>query len=75
MTFGSNDARPVADSDRIGLCATCAHMRRMQNDRGSTFYLCQLSATDSRFRKYPRLPMIACLGYQDRARDSSVEEG
>ena len=26
--------------------------------------LCRLSLTDPRFPKYPRLPVVACLGYQ-----------
>jgi hypothetical protein len=52
------------EPDRIGLCADCRHMRRIASDRGSTFYLCQLSATDSRFPKYPRLPVLRCSGHE-----------
>jgi hypothetical protein len=48
----------------VGLCATCRFMRTMESDRGSTFYLCQLSATDPNFPKYPRLPVLRCSGYQ-----------
>jgi len=55
-----------AENNRVGLCTTCSHMRRMQNDRGSTFYLCELSTTDARFPKYPRLPVIQCVGYVSR---------
>jgi hypothetical protein len=36
----------------------------MESDRGSVFYLCQLSANDARFAKYPRLPVLQCEGYQ-----------
>jgi hypothetical protein len=39
-------------------------MRRMESDRGSVFYLCWLSASDTRFAKYPRLPVLECAGYQ-----------
>jgi hypothetical protein len=39
-------------------------MRRVQSDRGSVFFLCQLALTDDRFRKYPRLPVLQCDGYQ-----------
>jgi pyrimidine operon attenuation protein / uracil phosphoribosyltransferase len=35
----------------------------MESDRGSVFLLCALSGTDPRFRKYPRLPVLACDGY------------
>jgi hypothetical protein len=47
----------------IGLCAQCRWMRKMESDRGSVFYLCQLSATDPTFPKYPRLPVLRCRGY------------
>jgi len=47
----------------VGLCATCTHARRIESERGSEFWLCQLSATDARFPKYPRLPVLACSGY------------
>ena len=53
-----------AEKLRVGLCLNCRHMRRMESDRGSMFYLCGLSATDSRFPKYPRLPVLACAGYE-----------
>lgn len=53
--------------NRIGLCATCLFMRRMESDRGSMFYLCQLSATDPAFPKYPRLPVLQCSGYHPLA--------
>jgi GNAT superfamily N-acetyltransferase len=36
----------------------------MRSDRGSVFYRCLLSASDSRFPKYPRLPVVSCLGYR-----------
>jgi CRISPR-associated endoribonuclease Cas6 len=50
-----------------GLCATCKHTSVIRSDRGSVFYLCQLSATDPRFPKYPRLPVLTCPGYKRRA--------
>jgi hypothetical protein len=46
-----------------GLCANCQHARRIESARGSVFVLCQLSATDQRFPKYPRLPVLTCQGY------------
>jgi hypothetical protein len=48
----------------VGLCDSCAHARVVESDRGSRFYLCQLASTDRRFRKYPSLPVVQCLGYQ-----------
>jgi len=48
----------------IGLCAECRWMRNMESDRGSVFYLCQRSATNPAFPKYPRLPVLHCRGYE-----------
>lgn len=52
---------------RPGLCATCAHLRPIESDRGSLFFLCELALTDDRFRKYPRLPVLQCDGYRASA--------
>jgi len=47
-----------------GLCRDCQHARRIESDRASIFLMCKLSFADSRFVKYPRLPVLACSGYQ-----------
>ena len=52
---------------RAGLCATCAHARSVPSARGSVFLMCERSRTDTRYPKYPRLPVVTCAGYQDRA--------
>jgi len=56
---------------KVGLCADCNFMRKMESDRGSVFYLCQRSATDPSYPKYPRLPVLQCAGYQRIVGDSS----
>ncbi|HEY6339429.1 MAG TPA: hypothetical protein VIW68_13125 [Candidatus Sulfotelmatobacter sp.] len=65
--MSAEDNNAVQDPDRnrspIGLCADCRFMRRIESDRGSIFYLCERSATDASFPKYPRLPVIQCPGY------------
>ena len=48
----------------VGLCSDCRFMRQMLSDRGSTFYLCERAATDPKFPKYPRLPVLQCAGYE-----------
>jgi hypothetical protein len=53
----------ASNRDRVGLCATCTHSRKIQSDRGSVFFLCKLSETDPAFPKYPRLPVLSCSGY------------
>lgn len=47
----------------VGLCASCRHARPVDTPR-SRYWLCERSATDSRFAKYPRLPMLDCPGYE-----------
>jgi hypothetical protein len=51
---------------RAGLCADCEHSRQVDSSHQSTFYLCERSATDPSFPKYPRLPVIECRGYDRR---------
>jgi len=53
-----------AERSRVGLCADCRHVRRMKSDRGSIFYLCERSRTDSNFANYPALPIVECSGYE-----------
>lgn len=55
-----------------GLCRRCEHMQCVDSARGSRFYLCRLSFSDSRFARYPRLPVLACTGF---APASSPQEG
>ena len=55
-----------------GLCATCAWARRVVSARESVFWRCGRSETDPRFPKYPRLPVLACAGYE---RGDAEDEG
>ena len=48
---------------RVGLCFDCQYARRIESARGSIFYRCARSATDSGYAKYPRLPVLQCAGY------------
>jgi hypothetical protein len=61
------DRRAAAgSSEGRGLCAGCAHVRVVTSARGSSFVMCELSRTDKRFARYPRLPVLACVGFQAR---------
>jgi hypothetical protein len=67
-----NDLAESARERRfVGLCADCQHARRVESSRGSPFYLCQRSASDAAFPKYPRLPVIQCSGYAPSQREGS----
>jgi hypothetical protein len=55
---------------RAGLCDACEHQQLVRNTRGSTFSLCRLSREDAAYPRYPRLPVLACEGYEPRATPS-----
>jgi hypothetical protein len=52
---------------KAGLCDSCVHQQLVRTGRGSTFSLCRRSKTDSRYPKYPRLPVERCPGYEPPA--------
>jgi len=56
-----------SEKARAGLCADCRFSRRIESARGSQFFLCERSATDPSFRKYPQLPVVLCAGYEKKA--------
>src|SRR3954468_11134576 len=60
--------RAAAPEDRLiaaGLCDGCAHRRSISNTRGSTFIMCERGLRgEPGYAKYPRLPVLACPGYQ-----------
>lgn len=59
---------------KAGLCGECKHSRSVPSDRGAIFVMCGLSATDGRFPKYPRLPVLTCSGYS-RLESGEKEQG
>ena len=46
------------------LCETCRHVRIVTTPKKSRFVLCTRSKDDSRFPKYPPLPIIRCAGFE-----------
>jgi hypothetical protein len=48
-----------------GVCERCALHRIVGNARGSTFLLCLRFMRDSRFPKYPSLPLADCPGFME----------
>jgi len=63
------------ERESVGLCSACVNVRRVTSDRGSVFYLCELSKTDARFPRYPRLPVVSCVGFQPDAHAKPATEG
>ena len=55
--------------DRVGLCASCQHVRIIESGRGSRFYMCTAAQRDTRLRKYPALPVLQCFAYAPSERE------
>jgi hypothetical protein len=58
-----------------GLCDSCAHQRLVRSGRGSEFSLCRLAASDPRFPKYPRVPVLECAGFEQRGGEPGAQRG
>src|SRR5262249_35581408 len=59
--------------DSVGLCARCQHARTVKTPR-SVFWRCELSKTDSRFPRHPRLPVLECPGFDPQPEDRPPSE-
>jgi hypothetical protein len=55
----------MPDHPEVGLCLQCRHSRQVPGAH-TTFYLCERAFTDPRFRKYPPLPVLQCIGFEPR---------
>lgn len=62
---GNNrELTPRTVAPGVGLCSLCTHSRQVVSGKASVFWLCERSRTDPRFRKYPALPVVECVGYE-----------
>ena len=58
-------ARGGPPQPSAGLCERCRQARISESARGSRFYQCQPSRTDAGYPRYPRLPVLACTGFEE----------
>ncbi len=49
-----------------GLCNRCCFQRDIVSDRGSVFVMCERSAEDQQYVRYPTLPVWRCPGFELR---------
>ena len=59
----------------LGLCVTCQHGRTVTSRKGSTFLFCRRSELDTRYPKYPPLPMVRCPGYEETRNGEGPSRG
>ena len=51
---------------RVGLCPMCAHVKVIESERGSRFFLCTKAKDDSSLPRYPPQPRHACAAFAAR---------
>jgi hypothetical protein len=54
---------PVLSIDP-GLCGACRHASVKGTNRGTAYLRCTRAAWDDSLDKYPRLPVIGCVGFE-----------
>ncbi len=59
----AGDLRSALGSDP-GLCWACRHSKVNQTRRGTAYLRCTRAEWDDRLTRYPRLPVLACVGYE-----------
>lgn len=71
---GRPDEEDLARLERsgapAGLCATCRHAGLLAS-RSSLFLRCGMAELDPSFPRYPRLPVLACRGYERLEEDGT----
>jgi hypothetical protein len=66
----SSDGRPQGDASAAdlpadpGLCLSCQHAKISRTNRQTVYLRCTRAAWDDRLDRYPRLPVISCVGYE-----------
>ena len=56
-----------------GLCGVCRHAQVKGTNRGTAYLRCTRASWDDSLVKYPRLPVIGCVGFEPA--DGDAEPG
>lgn len=46
------------------LCIDCKNVRKVENNRGSLFLMCEKHQENPRYPQYPPQPVFSCKGYE-----------
>ena len=57
-----------------GRCLSCLYARIVRAKVDNVYYFCERSVDDSRYARYPRLPVLTCDGHVDRAESGAPRE-
>ncbi|MCW2604151.1 MAG: hypothetical protein JWN61_2286 [Pseudonocardiales bacterium] len=47
-----------------GLCGVCRHAKANTTKRGTIYLRCTRAGWDNRLVRYPRLPVLHCVGFE-----------
>lgn len=56
-----------------GQCESCSYAHIIISGKGSQFFYCTRAEIDTRYPKYPRLPVVECPGYKARSSPQQVQ--
>jgi propionyl-CoA synthetase len=56
-----------------GLCRECRHAKLNETHRGPAYLRCTRATWDERLRRYPRLPVGDCVGFEPAAGPAQYE--
>ncbi|GAC1345559.1 MAG: hypothetical protein NVSMB29_19840 [Candidatus Dormibacteria bacterium] len=59
---GASDPEVPRWGAHPGLCVSCTNARVVKGAQ-SIFWMCELAASDPRYRRYPALPVLSCAGH------------
>jgi hypothetical protein len=49
----------------VGLCARCCMASVARSARGGRFWRCERADSDPAYLRYPPLPVLRCLGFEE----------
>lgn len=64
---------PESEVRSVGLCTRCRHAQSRANARGSRFWQCTRADPELELPRYPRLPVLSCVGFEEDAETASSE--
>ncbi|MGB7450230.1 MAG: hypothetical protein WA892_14035, partial [Ornithinimicrobium sp.] len=61
---GVPDVDPPSLGAPAGWCEQCVHAKVNRTNRGTAYLRCLRAAWDDRMTRYPRLPVVECVGFE-----------
>jgi propionyl-CoA synthetase len=65
---------PVGLGAPTGLCGSCRYAHLNETRRGPVYLRCTRASWDERLVKYPPLPVLSCVGFDQASAATSDDE-